>query len=113
MNKRLPEDFEDLTDEEQQEIISQLEDVVASVDPAALREEIAELTKLTNQARELEAWEVETKLNALKDLLTRQGVFADPDLPAGRQATGRDHRRTNDGATGLGCRSACRSAAVR
>ena len=30
MNKRLPEDFEDLTDEEQQEIISQLEEVVAS-----------------------------------------------------------------------------------
>jgi superfamily II DNA or RNA helicase len=80
MNKRLPEDFEDLTDEEQQEIISQLEDVVASVDPAALREEIAELTKLINHARELEAREVETKLTALKDLLTRQGVFADPKM---------------------------------
>lgn len=80
MNKRLPEDFEDLTDEEQQEIISQLEDVVASVDPAALREEIAELTKLINHARELETREVETKLTALKDLLTRQGVFADPKM---------------------------------
>ncbi len=80
MNKRLPEDFEDLTDEEQQEIISQLEDVVASVDPAALREEIAELTKLINHARELEAREVETKLTALKDLLTKQGVFADPKM---------------------------------
>ncbi|BAU47453.1 helicase [Sulfurifustis variabilis] len=80
MNKRLPEDFEDLTDEEQQEIISQLEDVVASVDPAALREEIAELNKLINHARELEAREVETKLTALKDLLTKQGVFADPKM---------------------------------
>lgn len=46
MNKRLPEDFEDLTDEEQQEIILQLEEVVASVDPVTLREEIAELNFL-------------------------------------------------------------------
>lgn len=80
VNRRLPEDFDDLTDEEQQEIISQLEDVVASVDPSALREEIAELTKLINHARELEQREVETKLTALKDLLTKQGVFADPKM---------------------------------
>src|SRR6266446_6268672 len=33
LNKRLPEDFDDLPDEEQQEIITQLEDVVADVDP--------------------------------------------------------------------------------
>jgi hypothetical protein len=70
MQKRLPEDFDDLPDEEQQEIISQLEDVVASVDPAALREEIAELTRLINHARILEAKEIETKLVALKELLT-------------------------------------------
>lgn len=80
LNKRLPEDFEDLTDEEQQEIISQLEDVVADVDPAALREEIAELTKLINHARELESREVETKLVALKELLTKQGVFTDQKM---------------------------------
>lgn len=80
MNRRLPEDFEDLTNEEQQEIIVQLEDVVADVNPAALREEIAELTKLINHARDLEAREVETKLVALKDLLTKQGVFADPRM---------------------------------
>src|SRR5690606_39044688 len=46
----------------------------------ALREEIAELTKLINHARELEGREVETKLTALKDLLTKQGVFADPKM---------------------------------
>jgi len=80
MNKRLPEDFEDLTDEEQQDIIAQLEDVVASVDPVALREEIADLTKLIHHARELETQEVETKLVALKDLLTKQGIFADPKM---------------------------------
>jgi SNF2 family DNA or RNA helicase len=80
VNKRLPEDFDDLTDEEQQEIITQLEDVVADVDPAALREEIAELTKLINHARELEKREVETKLLKLKELLTRQGLFADAKM---------------------------------
>lgn len=80
LNKRLPEDFEDLPDEEQQEIIAQLEDVVADVDPAALKEEIAELTKLINHARALEAREVETKLVALKELLTRQGIFADKKM---------------------------------
>ena len=80
MNKRLPEDFEDLTDEEQQEIIFQLEEVVASVDPVALREEIAELSKLITHAKELEEREIETKLTALKELLTKQGVFADPKM---------------------------------
>ena len=80
MDKRLPEDFEDLTDEEQQEIISQLEEVVASVDPAALREEIVELDKLNVHAQDLEKREVETKLTALKELLTRQGAFADPKM---------------------------------
>lgn len=80
MNKKLPEDFEDLSDEEQQEIIAQLEDVVANIDPAALREEIAELTKLINQARDLEKKEIETKLVSLKELLKQQGVFADPKM---------------------------------
>ena len=40
ITKKLPDDFDDLPDEEQQEIIAALEEVVASVDPAALREEI-------------------------------------------------------------------------
>jgi superfamily II DNA or RNA helicase len=80
MNRRLPEDFEDLTDEERQEIVSQLEDVVASVDPVALREEIAQLNKLIAHAQELEKREIETKLTALKELLAKQGVFADPKM---------------------------------
>ncbi len=78
--KRLPEDFDDLTDEEQQQIISDLEEVVADVDPAALREEITDLTKLINHARELEQQEVETKLVKLRQLLTSQGVFSDPKM---------------------------------
>lgn len=80
INKKLPEDFDDLPEEEQQEIISQLEDVVASVDPAALREEILQLSKLIEQARELEKREIESKLIKLKEVLTDQGIFNDPKM---------------------------------
>ena len=54
INKRLPDDFDDLPDEEQQEIIAELEDLVVSYDPAALRQEIVELGQLIDQARQLE-----------------------------------------------------------
>ena len=80
INKKLPEDFDDLPEEEQQEIISRLEDVVASVDPAALREEILQLGKLIEQAQELEKREIESKLVKLKEVLTEQGIFNDPKM---------------------------------
>ncbi|MBP8988704.1 MAG: DUF3883 domain-containing protein [Clostridia bacterium] len=80
INRKLPEDFEDLPEEEQQEIISQLEDVVASVDPAALREEILQLGKLIEQAKELEKREIESKLVKLKEVLTDQGIFKDSKM---------------------------------
>ncbi len=78
--KKLPEDFDDLPEEEQQEILSALEDVVASVDPAALREEILQLSRLIDQARLLEQREVETKLSRLREVLSEQGVFQDPSM---------------------------------
>ena len=37
-SKRIPDDFDDLPEDEQQEIVAELEDVVASVDPGALRD---------------------------------------------------------------------------
>src|SRR5512144_224129 len=77
ITRRLPDDFEDLTKEEQQEIVAELEDVVASVDPASLREEIARLTVLIDQARLLAQREVESKLTKLKRLLIEQGFFSD------------------------------------
>lgn len=78
IENKLPEDFDDLTDEEQQEIVAQLEDVVASIDPAALRDEIAKLTKLIEQAKLLEKREVESKLTKLRSILNENGFFADP-----------------------------------
>src|SRR5204863_43971 len=66
--KKLPEDFEDLPENERDEVINQLEGIVASVDPAALKEEIFQLRKLIDLARNLEAREVESKLVKLKDV---------------------------------------------
>ena len=80
IDKRLPENFDDLPDEEQQEIIAGLEGVVASVDPAELKQEIIELGKLIERARHLERLECESKLKALKELMTQHGIFDDPKM---------------------------------
>ncbi len=78
IDRRVPDDFDELPEDEQQEIIAQLEDVVASVDPAALRLEISSLTTLIDQARVLEKREIESKLTKLKGVLKDQGFFSDP-----------------------------------
>ncbi|MDC8448557.1 MAG: DUF3883 domain-containing protein [Nitrospira sp.] len=78
--KNVPDEFDDLPEEEQQEILANLENIVASVDPAALKEEILQLTKLIDQARQLEQREVESKLVRLKELLTERGVFKDEKM---------------------------------
>lgn len=77
---KVPEDFDDLPEEEQAQIIAKLEDAVASVDPVALREEIQDLNKLIAQARHLEQREIETKLVKLKEVISKQGVFSDPKM---------------------------------
>jgi superfamily II DNA or RNA helicase len=75
--KRLPEDFDELPDDEQQEIIVALEEVVASANPSDLRSEIIQLNRLIDQAVALEQREVESKLVKLRDTLTMRGVFGD------------------------------------
>ncbi|MCG7853630.1 MAG: SNF2-related protein, partial [Methanosarcinaceae archaeon] len=80
INKKLPDDYDDLTEEEQMEIMAELEDAVVSVDPAALREEILELKKLIDLACLLEEREVETKLQRLKEVITEQGAFKDSSM---------------------------------
>lgn len=77
IEKQIPDDFDELPEDEQEELIAQLEDVVASVDPVSLRLEIASLNKLIDQARGLEKREVETKLARLKSVLGSEGFFAD------------------------------------
>jgi superfamily II DNA or RNA helicase len=78
--KRLPDDFDELPEDEQQEIMAELEDAVVSLDPAALREEIAELEGLIRQAKTLEAREAEVKVRRLRQLLMEEGLFADPAM---------------------------------
>jgi superfamily II DNA or RNA helicase len=80
IERRIPEDFDDLTEEEQQRIIGQLEEEVLSADPAVLREEIARLTKLIDQAKGLEGRDIQSKLNKLHSVLTEEGIFADPKM---------------------------------
>lgn len=80
IDRQLPEDYTELPEEEQQEIVDRLESVVASVDPAALKEEIHQLGKLIDQARHLEHVGAETKLQRLHDLLEAEGIFADPQM---------------------------------
>ncbi len=78
IERKLPDDFDDLTEDEQQEIVTQLEEVVASIDPATVRDEIGKLGKLIDQAKHLERRQIESKLTKLKSILTENGFFRDP-----------------------------------
>jgi hypothetical protein len=49
MEKQVPEDFDELPEDEQQKILESLESVVASVNPMALKIEIQELNGLIHQ----------------------------------------------------------------
>jgi SNF2 family DNA or RNA helicase len=77
---RLPDDFDDLPEDEQMEIEASLEGVVASVDPTALREEIQRLGNLIEHARALEGREIESKLVKLRKVLSDNNVFNDPRM---------------------------------
>jgi superfamily II DNA or RNA helicase len=80
IQNRLPENFEDLTDAEQQAIIEALEDAVITYDPNDLRIDIDKLSRLIEQAKQLEEREIENKIVRLKEVLTKQGVFSDPKM---------------------------------
>ncbi|MBM0106504.1 DUF3883 domain-containing protein [Steroidobacter sp. S1-65] len=80
IERRLPEDFEDLTEEEQTRLLMQAEESVLDIDPATLRQEIQQLGRLVDQARDLESREVESKLNKLRQVLNEQQIFSDPRM---------------------------------
>ena len=80
IERRIPDDFDDMDEEEQQTIIAKLEDQVLSYDPAILREEITELTKLAEHAKQIEGRDVHSKLNKLHSLLNEEGIFDDPKM---------------------------------
>jgi superfamily II DNA or RNA helicase len=76
IERRIPDDFDELPDDEQADLLARLEDEVVSVDPAVLREEIARLSALIAQAKHLETKEG-TKLAKLHSVLTEHGIFDD------------------------------------
>lgn len=78
--RRIPDDFDELPEEDQVAIIEDAENAVASIDPAALRAEIALLNRLIKQAQDLEKREIESKLVKLKQVLYEQGLFDDPKM---------------------------------
>jgi len=75
IESKLPENYEDLPDDEQNTLMEQLEASVVSVDPGDLKKEIDRLDILIGKANELQKKSVETKLNRLKLLLEENGVF--------------------------------------
>ena len=80
IQRRVPDDFDELTEAEQEEILRELEEVVISIDPESLREEILQLSRLITQAHHLEEREVESKLLKLRETITSQGIFTDPTM---------------------------------
>src|SRR5262249_55240344 len=80
IDRRLPDDFDDLPEDDQTKILQNAEGAILAIDPIALRGEIQQLDKLVDQARMLEKREVESKLNKLRQLLNEQHIFSDPRM---------------------------------
>src|SRR5262249_52132394 len=80
IDRKLPEDFDDLPEDEQAKTMQAAEETVLVVDPVSLREEIQRLDKLVDLARALEKREVESKLNKLRQVLNEQQIFKDPRM---------------------------------
>jgi len=93
IERQLPDDFDELTEDEQDKIVSDLEAVVASPNPSDLRHEIAQLTRLIDQAQDLENREIESKLVKLRDTLQQRGIFDDPKM---RLLIFTEHKETLD-----------------
>lgn len=80
IDRRLPEDYDELPEDEQSKIMTSAEEAVLAVDPIALKEEIQRIDKLVDQARALEKREIESKLNKLRQVLSEQDIFKDPRM---------------------------------
>jgi superfamily II DNA or RNA helicase len=80
IERRIPDDFDELPESDQAELLARLEEEVLSIDPVSLREEIVQLSSLIAQARRLEDRSVGTKLAKLKNVLTEHGVFGDSTM---------------------------------
>src|SRR5579859_3935607 len=76
----IPEDLDDLPEEEREEYIEEIENAAISFDPTLLKEEILQIGRLIDQARALEHREIESKLVKLKKVLAEQEIFSNPNM---------------------------------
>ncbi len=76
----IPDDLDELPEEEREDYLEQIETATISIDPAVLRDEIAQLGRLIDQACALEQREVESKLARLREVLQDNAVLSNPDM---------------------------------
>jgi superfamily II DNA or RNA helicase len=76
----IPEDLDDLSEEEREEYIEEIENAAISFDPTVLKEDIQQIGRLIDQARVLEQREVESKLVKLKSVLNELQIFSNPKM---------------------------------
>jgi superfamily II DNA or RNA helicase len=76
----IPDDLDELPEDEREDYLEQIENATISIDPAILREEIAQLGRLIDQACALEQREIESKLTRLRQLLQDHAVLSDPGM---------------------------------
>ncbi|HPC43143.1 MAG TPA: DUF3883 domain-containing protein [Spirochaetota bacterium] len=80
IEKRLPDNFDDLPDSEREDLLNDLEETVISYDPSVLRMDIEDLKRLIDQAIILEKKEIEAKITKLRDTLQENGLFQDKKI---------------------------------
>ncbi len=76
----IPEDLDELSEEEREEYIEEIENAAISFDPTVLKEDIQQIGRLIDQARVLEQREVESKLVKLKSVLNELQIFSNPKM---------------------------------
>ena len=74
-----PEDLEELEDAERERLERILEAITLAGNAEQVREEIAELRKLAEEAKEVEGSNDEAKLNTLQKIMQEQGFFEQRD----------------------------------
>ncbi len=74
-----PEELEEMEESERERLESILEAITLAANAEQVREEIAELRRLAQQAQIVEFSDSEAKLTKLKDLLHREGFFDNPN----------------------------------
>jgi superfamily II DNA or RNA helicase len=76
----IPEDLDDLSEEEREEYIEEIENAAISFDPTVLKEDIQQIGRLIDHARVLEQREIESKLVKLKSVLNELQIFSNPKM---------------------------------